>query len=202
MPPSIWEAMSAGRSAIGPITTAPLDEAEDPYGGRDQAVAGGRLRPPPAGDDGPLQLARGHRRRRSAAPRRMSRSPPRTPAGSVPSSAPASSARRRSRTTTAGLLLERRTRADVFSVPRAMPGAPAAQVSMVHGLRGPVFGVTSACSSSNHAICLGRRPAQARPRRHHARRRHRRAAHLWHPQGLGSLARSSARHLPPVLGRP
>jgi nodulation protein E len=33
-----------------------------------------------------------------------------------------------------------------------MPGAPAAQVSMVYGLRGPVFGVTSACSSSNHAF--------------------------------------------------
>jgi nodulation protein E len=45
-----------------------------------------------------------------------------------------------------------RGRANVFSVPRAMPGAPAAQVSMVHGLRGPVFGVSSACSSSNHAI--------------------------------------------------
>ena len=33
-----------------------------------------------------------------------------------------------------------------------MPGAPAAQVSMALGLRGPVFGVTSACSSANHAI--------------------------------------------------
>jgi nodulation protein E len=51
-----------------------------------------------------------------------------------------------------GLLLEGRSRADVFSVPRIMPGAPAGQVSMVHGLRGPVFGVTSACSSSNHAL--------------------------------------------------
>lgn len=33
-----------------------------------------------------------------------------------------------------------------------MPGAPAGQVSMVYGLRGPVFGVTSACASSNHAF--------------------------------------------------
>ena len=33
-----------------------------------------------------------------------------------------------------------------------MPSAPAGQVSMQFGLRGPVFGVTSACSSSNHAI--------------------------------------------------
>lgn len=51
-----------------------------------------------------------------------------------------------------GMLVEGRSRAAIFSVPRAMPGAPAGQVSMVHGLRGPVFGVTSACSSSNHAI--------------------------------------------------
>ncbi len=50
------------------------------------------------------------------------------------------------------VLVEGRPRADVFTVPRIMPGAPAGQVSMVHGLRGPVFGVTSACSSSNHAL--------------------------------------------------
>ncbi|MFU0505129.1 beta-ketoacyl-[acyl-carrier-protein] synthase family protein [Pseudaminobacter sp. NGMCC 1.201702] len=53
-----------------------------------------------------------------------------------------------------GLLLEGRARASVFAVPRIMPGAPAGQVSMCHGLRGPVFGVTSACASSNHALAL------------------------------------------------
>lgn len=50
-----------------------------------------------------------------------------------------------------GLLLENK-RPNVFCVPKIMPGAPAGQVSMQHGLRGPVFGVTSACSSANHAI--------------------------------------------------
>lgn len=50
------------------------------------------------------------------------------------------------------ILLEGKPRAAIFTVPRAMTGAPAGQVSMVHGLRGPVFGVTSACSSANHAI--------------------------------------------------
>lgn len=50
------------------------------------------------------------------------------------------------------VFLEGKKRTNVFTVPRVMPGAPAGQVSMVHGLRGPVFGVTSACSSSNHAI--------------------------------------------------
>jgi nodulation protein E len=35
-----------------------------------------------------------------------------------------------------------------------MPNAPASQVSMHIGLRGPAFGVVSACSSSTHAIGL------------------------------------------------
>ncbi|WP_048647298.1 beta-ketoacyl-[acyl-carrier-protein] synthase family protein [Nitratireductor soli] len=50
------------------------------------------------------------------------------------------------------VLLEGKPRTGIFTVPRAMPGAAAGQVSMTMGLRGPVFGVTSACSSSNHAI--------------------------------------------------
>lgn len=50
------------------------------------------------------------------------------------------------------ILLEGRNRAGIFTVPKVMPGAPAGQVSIDLGLRGPVFGVTSACSSSNHAI--------------------------------------------------
>ncbi|MCR4266968.1 beta-ketoacyl synthase [Nitratireductor sp. ZSWI3] len=50
------------------------------------------------------------------------------------------------------ILLEGKPRAGIFSVPRAMPAAAAGQVSMTLGLRGPVFGATSACSSSNHAI--------------------------------------------------
>ncbi|MBW3099171.1 beta-ketoacyl-[acyl-carrier-protein] synthase family protein [Pseudohoeflea coraliihabitans] len=43
-------------------------------------------------------------------------------------------------------------RTHIFTVPRAMPGAPAGQVSMHCGLRGPVFGITSACTSGNHAL--------------------------------------------------
>lgn len=50
------------------------------------------------------------------------------------------------------ILVHGKKRAHIFAVPRAMPGAPAGQVSMAFGLRGPVFGVTSACSSANHAI--------------------------------------------------
>ncbi|QND62200.1 MULTISPECIES: beta-ketoacyl-[acyl-carrier-protein] synthase family protein [Mesorhizobium] len=50
------------------------------------------------------------------------------------------------------LLLNGARRAGVMDVPKAMPSAAAGQVSMSLGLRGPVFGVTSACASANHAI--------------------------------------------------
>jgi nodulation protein E len=51
------------------------------------------------------------------------------------------------------VFLEGKKRANIFTVPRAMPGAAAAQVSITLGLKGPVYGVSSACASSNHAIC-------------------------------------------------
>ncbi len=50
------------------------------------------------------------------------------------------------------LLIEQKPRAEIFAVPKIMPGAAAGQVSMNLGLRGPTYGVTSACSSSNHAF--------------------------------------------------
>ncbi|MER9948176.1 beta-ketoacyl-[acyl-carrier-protein] synthase family protein [Mesorhizobium sp. M0047] len=50
------------------------------------------------------------------------------------------------------ILIEGRNRAGIFTVPKVMPSAASGHVSMNLGLRGPVFGVTSACSSSNHAI--------------------------------------------------
>lgn len=50
------------------------------------------------------------------------------------------------------LLVEQKPRAEIFTVPKIMPSAAAGQVSMNLGLRGPTFGVTSACSSSNHAF--------------------------------------------------
>ena len=52
------------------------------------------------------------------------------------------------------LLVEGKRQPNIFTVPKVMPGAAAGQVSMHLGLRGPVFGVSSACSSSNHAIGL------------------------------------------------
>ncbi|MFK5998523.1 MAG: beta-ketoacyl-[acyl-carrier-protein] synthase family protein [Rhodobacterales bacterium] len=39
-----------------------------------------------------------------------------------------------------------------FVVPRLMNNAAASHISMIHGLRGPGFTVSSACASSNHAM--------------------------------------------------
>ncbi len=41
-----------------------------------------------------------------------------------------------------------------LTIPKLMPNAPASQVSMHCGLRGPSFGVVSACASATHAIGL------------------------------------------------
>ena len=47
---------------------------------------------------------------------------------------------------------ERNPRVHPMAIVRVMPNAPAAQISLEMGLRGPVFAVASACASSNHAI--------------------------------------------------
>jgi nodulation protein E len=61
---------------------------------------------------------------------------------------------------------EKADRLAPLTVPRAMPSAATSHVSIEFGLRGPSFGVTSACASSNHALAiafdmvrLGRVPA-------------------------------------------
>lgn len=149
--PSIWEAMRAGRSAIGEITTTQLYELKVRIGAEIKQI-------PEVEFD----------RRRLATMDRYSL---------IAVIAAGEALRQAGVTVTAdntsrigaivgtgifgaetiednyrGMFLQGRTRANVFSVPRAMPGAPAGQVSMIYGLRGPVFGVTSACSSSNHAF--------------------------------------------------
>ncbi|MBO6638608.1 MAG: beta-ketoacyl-[acyl-carrier-protein] synthase family protein [Roseitalea sp.] len=50
------------------------------------------------------------------------------------------------------ILLENKKRTDIFLVPQAMPSSPAVHVSMAFGLKGPVYGTSSACSSANHAF--------------------------------------------------
>ena len=151
--PAIWEAMRAGRSGIGEITTAPLYELK--------VRVGAEIRQLPEHGIEKKRLVTMDRYSLLAI----------LAAGEAIAQAgvrvdEANSARIGAAIGTGifgaetiednyrGLFLEGRSRANVFAVPRIMPGAPAGQVSMAHGLRGPVFGVTSACASSNHAIAL------------------------------------------------
>lgn len=50
------------------------------------------------------------------------------------------------------VFLEKKKRTHIFTVPRVMPSGPSGHVSIAMGLQGPVFGVTSACASGNHAF--------------------------------------------------
>jgi nodulation protein E len=49
---------------------------------------------------------------------------------------------------------ENNSRTHPLTIPKMMPSAPASQVTMYCGLKGPTFGVVSACSSATHAIGL------------------------------------------------
>jgi nodulation protein E len=50
------------------------------------------------------------------------------------------------------LYAEKNPRVHPMAIVRVMPNAPASQISLEFGLRGPVFAVASACASSNHAL--------------------------------------------------
>ncbi|MBU4531817.1 MAG: beta-ketoacyl-[acyl-carrier-protein] synthase family protein [Hoeflea sp.] len=50
------------------------------------------------------------------------------------------------------VFVEHKKRTHIFTVPRVMPSGPSGHVSIAMGLEGPVFGVTSACASGNHAF--------------------------------------------------
>jgi nodulation protein E len=149
--PSIWQSLVAGRSAIGPITIAPLYELKVRIGSEIKQM-------PDLGLD----------RRRLVTMDRFSLIAVIAAGEALRQSGIVVTEANTARIGTVigtgvfgaetvednyrGLFIEKRSRATVFSVPRTMPSAPAGQVSMVHGLRGPVYGVTSACASSNHAF--------------------------------------------------
>jgi len=50
------------------------------------------------------------------------------------------------------LYVENATRFHPLGIVRIMSNAPASQISMAHGITGPTFTVSSACASSNHAF--------------------------------------------------
>lgn len=149
--PAIMEAMREGRSAIGPLTSSPLDDLKAPIGAEIKtlpahtidrrqvstmdrfsllaAIAAGE-----AFRDAGLDAATFDQERTGAV----------IGTGIFGAVTTDESYRQ--------IFIEHRPRVGIMTVPKIMPGAPAAQVSMVLGLRGPVFGVTSACASSNHAF--------------------------------------------------
>ncbi len=149
--PAIWSAMCAGQSGIGPITTTPLHELKVTRGaeiGRlpDHGIEHKRLVTMDR-----FSLLAVIAAREAAAQAGLARG------GEAASRAGAVIGAGICGWETIednyrGILLDGRPRANIFSVPRAMTGAPAGQVSMDLGLRGPVFAVSSACSSGNHAI--------------------------------------------------
>ncbi len=52
----------------------------------------------------------------------------------------------------ADLYLRKKTRFNPLSIPRVMANAAASHISMEYGITGPAFTLSTACSSSNHAI--------------------------------------------------
>ena len=50
------------------------------------------------------------------------------------------------------LYREGKDRMRPMSIPRTMANAGASHISMAYGIRGPVFTISTACSSANHAI--------------------------------------------------
>lgn len=52
------------------------------------------------------------------------------------------------------LYVEKKSRVFPLTIPKVMVNAPASQISMFCGLRGPAFAVASACASATHAIGL------------------------------------------------
>ncbi len=50
------------------------------------------------------------------------------------------------------LYAQGKKRSHPFTIPRVMGNAGASLLSMKYGLRGPVFTLSTACSSSNHAM--------------------------------------------------
>ncbi len=149
--PEIWDSMRAGRPGIGAITTAPLHELKVRIGAEIKNLPENILdhKRTVTMDRFSLlaALAAGEAIRNARLTVDETNT---TRIGAVVGTGiyGAMTAEENYR----AVLLEGKPRAAIFTVPKIMPGAPAGQVSMVYGLRGPVFGVTSACASSNHAF--------------------------------------------------
>lgn len=149
--PGIWEGMRVGRSSIGEMTSAPIDDLKIRIGAEIKQLPGvefDRKRLVTMDRFSLLAvLAAGEALRQSGLVVDADNT---SRIGAVVGTAIYGT--ETIENNYRALFIDRKTRTNVFAVPRAMPGAPAGQVSIVYGLRGPVFGVSSACSSSNQAF--------------------------------------------------
>jgi len=149
--PDIWDGMRNGRSAIGPLTNLTMPDGKPRTGGEIKTL-------PDIGIDrrliatmdrfSVLAVTAAHEAIRNAG---LSI----TPANCDRIGAVVGVGIFGSETVDEGyrmIYAENRPRVPILTVPKIMPGAPAAQISIVNGIRGPVFCVTSACASSNHAL--------------------------------------------------
>ena len=149
--PTIWGAMHSGRSGIGPLTTVPLHDLKVNTGAEiktlpDHGIEHRRL---VTMDRFSLLAVIAAREAAAQAGLRIDENNTRR-IGAVVGAGVAGW--ETIEDNYRGILLDGRPRANIFSVPRAMTGAPAGQVSMDLGLRGPVYSVSSACSTANHSI--------------------------------------------------
>lgn len=93
-----------------------------------------------------------------------------------------------------------RSRVPPLTIPRGMENCAASQISIAYGVVGPVYTVTTACSSSNHAI--GQAFHLVRSGAVKAGIAGKRVAiHAGTPAHVGSPACGVTRHLPAVLQR-
>ena len=137
---AIWSRCGPAAAASARSPPGRLHDAKNRIGAEIKELPGHGIERRRLVDDGPLQPAcgdrgrRGFRRRPASSPGRRRRT------ASAPSSASASSGAESIEESYRDLFVRGRPRANVFLVPRVMPGAPAGQVSMQYRLRGPAFG--------------------------------------------------------------
>ena len=148
--PALWAALLAGQSGIGPITGIPTD--------RIQTKIAAQCAFDPADHFEPRRIALMDR---AAAMAVVVARQAMTDAGLTPD---ATQSHRRGAVLGAAIgqtslddayrafYGESAARVHPLTVPRLMPNAAAAHVSMECGLRGPVFATASACASATHAI--------------------------------------------------
>lgn len=148
---TIWESMREGRSGIGPLTTVPVEDLKN--------TIGAEIKELPHHDVDRKQVATMDRFALLAA---IAAGEAMKSAGLTIGEAQEFRAGAVVGTGIYGagtadteyrrVFKEGASRVGILTVPKIMPGAAASQVSMAYRLRGPVFGVTSACASSNHAF--------------------------------------------------